>query len=286
MNMIWNEQGFFEISPKPNSNELKEYYNDNYTGKKLQNGREYTTDEIYNKYLGCMEAEYILNGAKGSFIDIGCGEGFYLDHFSKLGWSVLGADFSKDGITKHFPSLTDKVIQGDVFETIDNLIKRGDKFDFITLNHVLEHVIDPNALIKKIKLLASKKCVFKISVPNDFSLIQTYLKENNYIERDYWVCTPDHLNYFNTEGLVKFLIHNDFRIIDTLAEFPIELFLFNDHSNYQKLPETGRSAHYSRVHFENMLAKDSIQKLISFRRGCANSGIGRVVSAYCSLVHD
>jgi 2-polyprenyl-3-methyl-5-hydroxy-6-metoxy-1,4-benzoquinol methylase len=284
MELKWNTEGYYEVSPKPTTKELKEYYQNNYVEKKLQNGEvTYTEDEIFHKSLGCKEAYTILSKKSGSMLDIGCGEGFYLNYFEQQGWSVLGADFSKDGIHKNFPNLIDSFIEGDVFDTIDILINKESKFDLITINHVLEHVIDPKAIIEKLRCLMNKESVLRVSVPNDFSVIQNFLKSNGKIEKDFWICYPDHLNYFNVDGIRSFLDMNGFDVVDILAEFPIELYLMNDSSNYSKNPSLGKSAHEARISTENMMAKNSIEDLISFRRGCAGANIGRVVSAYCQI---
>ena len=73
------------------------------------------------------------------------------------------------------------------------------------------------------------------------------------------------------------------RVNHLLAELPIEIFLYHRESNYLKNRAVGFQSHRTRIEIKNMLAKRSIQELVAFREGCCRAGLGRVVTAYCSL---
>jgi 2-polyprenyl-3-methyl-5-hydroxy-6-metoxy-1,4-benzoquinol methylase len=112
------------------------------------------------------------------------------------------------------------------------LIKKGLKYDVIWLGNVLEHVLDPLSLLKRIHLLSSEVGVLVIEVPNDFSEIQKHLLLNKQIADDFWVAVPDHISYFNYQGLINICSAAEWYYGGIIGDFPIDWFLFNEYSNY------------------------------------------------------
>jgi hypothetical protein len=74
-----------------------------------------------------------------------------------------------------------------------------------------------------------------------------------------------------------------YELIDLLGDFPIEIFLMNEKSNYNIYPEAGSSAHKARLFFDVKLYEASLEKYIAFRRGCGKSGVCRNLIAYCRV---
>ena len=115
------------------------------------------------------------------FLDIGCGEGWALNYFSKKKWDVVGLDYTNHACKHQNPEFAKFILTGDIHKTIDVLIKEDQRFDVIWLENVLEHVLAPLKLLQKIKKLIKNYGVLLIEVPNDFSIIQKYLYDNQYI---------------------------------------------------------------------------------------------------------
>jgi 2-polyprenyl-3-methyl-5-hydroxy-6-metoxy-1,4-benzoquinol methylase len=285
--LIENGLGFYEVFPKPSAHYLRHYYNNKYYGTDKVNNQynhNYTEDELIHKQIESFEALQYLPGEVGRLIEIGFGEGFFLDHFHSLGWQISGVDFTCDGLFKYHPHLKDKVLVGDVFESIEALIVENKKYDLVICNNVLEHVIDPLVLLNHIRKLLAPGGMARIVVPNDGSWLQQEIVNRDLAANDYWVCPPDHLNYFTVTSLSKTLRSSEFDIVDILGSFPIDFFLLNPDTNYQQTPGLGRNCHFARVAFEVALFRQSIQNLIEFRRGCAKAGIGRDLVVYCRAV--
>lgn len=98
-----------------------------------------------------------------------------------------------------------KVITGDLYESLDDFHSQGRKFSLVVLDNILEHVLDPANLINKIKnVLYDTDSAVLVRVPNDFTFIQSFLKENKMVDKEYWVAPPGHLNYFNSTNLAFF----------------------------------------------------------------------------------
>lgn len=283
MGVVLNDKfGFYQIKPSPTPEELDSYYNTNYYDYGTY-AAEYSEFELTQKVLPAYEIDYLLKGKKGRILDIGCGEGFVIGHLAKQGWDVCGLDFSLDGVKRHFPDLADKVIKGDIYKSLENLILVKEKFDVIICNNVLEHVIDPLSFLNRFKSLCHDETVIRIQVPNDFSWFQNALKRDGMINNEYWINPPAHLSYFNNESLNTVLSSYGYQITELLGDFPIELFLLNEKSNYNKDKATGPFAHKARLYFDVNLFKTSIDKYIAFRRGCGQSGVCRNLISYCKI---
>ncbi len=281
--LVENKLGYFEVQPKPDAQQLSDYYNQKYfVNPQTQYQTSYTADEFRHKYIRCREAEHFKPEIK-TVLDIGCGEGFTLDYFFKKNCTVQGFDYTLDGVNHFFPHLKPYVQGGNLFEQIGLWAEQNHKSDLLICENVLEHVIDPVELLKSIKKLMAPGSACRLVVPNDFSLLQNYLVSSGLAPKDYWLAYPDHLNYFNRTSFENLLKSLNFQIIEMLADFPIDLFLMNPDTDFKQNPDKGKNCHLTRVAFENMLADQSIEHLISFRKGCAQSHIGRNLIAYCRV---
>jgi hypothetical protein len=111
-------------------------------------------------------------------------------------------------------------------------------------------------------------------VPNDFSALQrAFLKVKG--QRPWFVCLPDHLNYFDFRTLALALEATGFEVEDITALYPLELFLLQD-LDYIADPSLGPVAHRRRVMFEdNMKAAGMSDDLDHFYRTLAAGGFGR-----------
>ena len=147
--------GYYEIWPKPARDELRRYYSGYYANPDRANQYSYgyTAEELEHKTIAVSEAHHYAPTGGSTFFEIGCGEGFFLKGFSDRGWIVEGVDFTDDGLQKYHPELRKCMVVGDVFDVIDEKVERGRKYDFIACNNVLEHVIDPIALLEQLTAL-------------------------------------------------------------------------------------------------------------------------------------
>ncbi len=278
--------GFLTVDPKPTTEELKRFYQEKYfaSANANQYTSEYTTDELLNKRIDCEEAASIIGDQPSkNLLDIGCGEGFFMEYFSNLGWNVRGLDFTADGILTFHPHLKDVTEIGDLFAGLDNIIKAGSKFEFVSLNNVLEHVIYPLELLQKLRLILTDNGICRIRVPNDNSWLQRLIVEKGFGPQDYWYCAPEHLNYMSTNEFQETLENNGLQVMAMFGDFPIELFLLNQNSNYKADVAKGKAAHKARIIFENKFFEKDITKFLRFRKVCAEAGISRNSTAYVRL---
>lgn len=290
MDIIKNQAfGYLEVVPKPSNAELKEYYANKYyqdPKPRYYYSHFYSDEELKYKANKLKQKSYILEEILDSdgpkkIIDLGCGEGFTLDYFNKKKWDVLGLDHSNFSISNFHPHLLTNFIQCDLFEEIEKLITDNRTFDVIILDNVLEHVIDPIKLIDSCYKILNQNGILVIEVPNDYSKFQKFLIAKNIVSKEYWLAVPDHLSYFSKESLIKLCESKNFKTKKVIADFPIEWYLVNTHSNYVEDRNRGKVAHESRLFIENFLDHENkMDSLISFYEKLADIGQGRILTGF------
>jgi SAM-dependent methyltransferase len=225
-----------------------------------------------------LNSEDSPEGGK-KFLDVGCGEGYVLSHFKSIGWEVTGLDFSTHGARRNNPDIEQCIIQGDVYASLENLKTSELKYHGIFLGNILEHVLNPEALIDSIYPLLEEGGLLCITVPNDFSILQNYLIESGKVTKPYWLAFPDHLNYFDLQSLTNLLSARGLPVIDHFADFPIDWFLVNPQSNYVSDISKGKSAHNSRVILDSMINESTnAEAKRNFWRSLSALGFGRDIT--------
>lgn len=269
----------------------QEYLNDYYSSKYYQNPQgtyqtNYSKQEEDQRNLRIQLFEEFVEirikdsmQSEKSFLDVGCGEGFFLSHFKSLGWRISGIDFSVHGVRENNPDLESFITQGDIYLSLQNLKVSNLKYDLIFLGNVLEHVLNPVELIDILVHLLNSGGLLCVTVPNDFSDLQEHFIKDGVVARPYWLNFPDHLNYFSLDTLEKFLRDRNLKVLDHFCDFPIEWYLENPNSNYVNDPSKGKAAHLSRVVLDQMInAHSNKEAKLAFWRSLAELGFGRAIT--------
>jgi SAM-dependent methyltransferase len=208
-------------------------------------------------------------------LEVGCGEGWLMAAAAGAGYDVRGLDFSDDGLKRFHPDLVARATFGDAFENLDRLIAAGARFDVVAMEHVLEHVLDPEGLLARLPRLVEPGGVVAITVPNDFSPLQLAAKAAGAIDRDFWVAPPQHLNYFDAPSLRRLLERLGFGLRLGYASFPIDWFLMHPGSNYVADPAAGKPAHRARMAIDLMLAREGMAAYLGLAEALFACGAGR-----------
>lgn len=283
-----NRFGYYSLKEIPSPEELQQYYTSKYYQEaKGSYQKEYSEEEVRH-ILNKLEQKYALlteqlrldGKDRPRLLDVGCGEGWAIDFFVKKGWYVLGLDFSVYGCQRHNPGCTAFLKPGDIEISLEQLGNEKELFDVIWLDNVLEHIVDPLFLLKKCKRVCDTDGILLIEVPNDFSLLQQHLYEQGQINEPFWVAAPDHINYFNQEGLIKLCQEAGWQHLDTIGDFPIDWNLFNINTNYVLDKSKGKSCHHARVNLENYLFSLSVEKTNNLYRCLAELGLGRQIISF------
>lgn len=285
-NVRLNSYGYYEIINKPSEQELNDYYEKKYFQEhKATHKKVYDKDEIYYIYTRLERKLNIIDEISprhsfSSFLDVGCGEGWALDFFNKKGFDCTGIDYSSFGLKMQNPQFLKNTVIGNIYRIVADFAKAGKKYDIILLDNVLEHVMDPLVLLRSAHSLLTDNGILIIEVPNDFSKLQLHLIENGFIDRPFWIAYPDHLSYFNKDGLTNLAKDAGFLQAHLSSDYPIGLNLLNPLTNYVKNKHVGKTVHKSRMDTELFLDKLGKNQTTKLFNTLAEAGLGRNLICY------
>ena len=186
------ERDMLVTSPQPEAEDLAKYYeSDAYISHTDSNkGLVAFIYQNVRKYSLALKLRLItsLHGKEGSLVDIGAGTGDFLKLAKDNNWDVKGVEPNE--------SAANLAIQKglEIKDSIDVLV--GQKFDVVTLWHVLEHLPDLESTIEKIEALVKPGGILIVAVPNYKSFDAKFYK-------NYWAAydTPRHLWHFSKASM-------------------------------------------------------------------------------------
>lgn len=152
--------------------------------------------------------------SKGRLLEVGCGDGLFLEFAQKEGFEVWGVDFDRKAVEVAKRRGLKNVFSISFNDFVEYAKKEMLKFDAITFFECLEHQEDPDEFIKNIKTLL--KCGGRIagSVPNRDRLI---------INRDVWDWPPHHLIWWNKKSVEKFLAKSFKEVLIYEVYYPYQM---------------------------------------------------------------
>lgn len=278
--------GYVQAIPRPNQEELDTFYREIYYGEGVTATYHvsYSEDEIKQKRLRAdcvveLLAQNCGNAKSVDFLEVGCGEGFVLSSAAAKGWTVAGVDYQLAPVLAFNPEMAPLVAATDPNVYLNELIEKGIKKDVLVLQNVLEHVLDPEELLRKLQRLLTDDGCLLVQVPNDFSDFQTLADQQGRINRDYWFLPPQHLNYFNDRNLPEVAQACGFELVDGISDFPIEMYLWGNTENYVTDKTKGKFAHQARVSLDLFFSRNGLDKYLQFYRAAFQIGVGRNICA-------
>ncbi len=192
--------GFIFTNPQPDNDQLYKYYK----------SKEYLSHTASNKSLIGLLYRLIRNRAlRGKYkllktykkepsdlLDYGCGTGDFLKFCKDNGWKVSGIEPDTDArtmaINRNGP---------ETFDSLETLLEHSkNRFDVITMWHVLEHIPDFKKVLSSLVNLLAEDGIIIIAVPNCKSKDALHYKE-------FWAAydTPRHLYHFTRETMGRLL---------------------------------------------------------------------------------
>lgn len=196
----------------------------------------------------------------GTLLDIGCGEGVFVNYAIKNGFHAFGTDFSQDSIDagrRLFGLETTYRCSPKEISTLTNILQ----FDAVTAFEVIEHLDRPKDFLAEVYPLLKQDGRIAVSVPN----------------RDKWPFTefndypPHHLTRWTERSLRTFFSSNHFEVIAVrlgsrfhsyrmFLGYLFRIVLYRIMGMYRK----GLTLDEPKVRTANILKNEGVRSVLSF----------------------
>lgn len=265
--------GFAHLWPLPSKEELAELYSEKYYAEEKPNYLKHQEEDsdwwisTYNDRL--TRIEDLLSDDRRSALDVGSGPGWFLQVAERRGWRAVGLE---PALAPH------EYCRGKGLDVIRGKYPAdapARKFDLIHFGQTLEHLWHPAEIVDFAYGHLSPGGILSVTVPNDFSPLQTALEANGWPQ--YWVAPPYHVSYFSPESLALLVAEAGFEVVAVDGSFPMELFLLLG-ADYVGHPKIGRACHRARMLMEKVLDNGYSALKRRIYKALIEIGVGREVT--------
>lgn len=201
------ECGLVRMDPAPTEEALVRYY-DAYAEHMTSYGRAVMTEDEGKTRADADIGDLERWRAPGTLLDIGCGGGHIMRAAAKRSWDAFGTEMGQRAVQALRSTFAADRIGRD-----DELPTGGpSRYDAVVLRHVLEHLRDPLAALRRVHGLLAGDGVLLCEVP-DVNALRVRLRGRPLMGQM-------HLWHFGALTLARFL---------TVAGFDVRELCFRDH---------------------------------------------------------
>lgn len=136
-------------------------------------------------------------------LDVGCGAGTFLEAAARAGWDAVGVEVSQTA-TAHLRERGFEVFCGE----LERANYPNNHFDVVIASEVVEHVRDPQAMLREIARILRPGGLLWATTPHARGISARLLGNKWSI-----VCPPEHLQLFSVSGIKRLLLGSGFRNI-------------------------------------------------------------------------
>ena len=190
---------------------------------------------------------------------------------------MKGIDIGSYALEHFHPDMKPFFEKGDMETLLPAMAERGEVYDVVNVDRVLDMVDDVDVCLDRIKTVMDGQSILVIKVANNYSNLQRMLLERGEMKEEYWLDDPDHTGYFNREGMIARMEANGFECMDFYGDTFVDFQLVNPFSNYYEKPETGKAAHKTAVCLENLFHDISLERTVEIYRMLGDMGFGREI---------
>ena len=197
--------GLLKTDPTPTKKDIVKYYkSEKYVSHNSKNEglffffyRLLRAVNFYSKYRF-----FSTNNANQNVLDFGSGEGYFLSKLQKKGFKTFGVEPTA---STTLPS---------ILPSIFNRQLDGQKFNYITAWHSVEHVHDLQKTVARLHDLLDERGTLLVAAPNYLSFDAKYYKS-------FWAAydAPRHLWHFDKTSLKDIFKNNGFRFVKSSPMF-------------------------------------------------------------------
>lgn len=182
-----------------------------------------SNEEAYYQNIR-VEIVPLLSGKYPAALEIGCGYGDTLCYLKKKGYVdwVAGIELNPEA-AKNSSERLDFFLEGDV-QSIP-LPFEDNSIDLILCLDVLEHLVDPWSVLRKLHNLLKPGGVIICSIPNvrNFRVLLPLVIMGNWKYQKYGILDKTHLRFFTKKSSIQLIKHAGFKI-DLIASTGLSRF--------------------------------------------------------------
>jgi 2-polyprenyl-3-methyl-5-hydroxy-6-metoxy-1,4-benzoquinol methylase len=151
-----------------------------------------------------------------SVLDFGSGNG---------GFAILAKDIAKNIVTVELEKAVVSHYEKNAISLYDDLDKIDEKFDYITAFHVLEHLSEPEIIIKKMTALLKEGGKIILEVPNSNDALLSIYESEAFSKFTYWSC---HLYLYNQHTMTLLAKNTSLKIdfVKYIQRYPLSNHLY------------------------------------------------------------
>ncbi|MCZ6900456.1 MAG: class I SAM-dependent methyltransferase [Bacteroidetes bacterium] len=192
-------------NPRPETNKIIKYYeSDSYVP--IANRANTLINLIYQlvRKFTLKSKIRLINelSTKGNILDVGCGTGHFLQVCVKDGWKVQGVEQSM--VARNYAQ---ELLGITIYEQLSDIESLNQKYEIISLWHVLEHMEDLDQTMVGLKNHLSKNGTIVTAVPNCHSFDAKYYKS-------FWAGfdVPRHFYHFTQKTMEELVKRHQMKI--------------------------------------------------------------------------
>jgi 2-polyprenyl-3-methyl-5-hydroxy-6-metoxy-1,4-benzoquinol methylase len=155
--------------------------------------------------------EFVPQGAR-RILDVGCGEGHFGALLKQRGAEIWGVEPATQAAARATEKL-DRVLTMNIESALATLPPQG--FDCVVFNDVLEHLVDPGAVLLRARELLSADGLVVCSIPNVryFRNLWNLVAHKQWRYEDEGILDRTHLRFFTERSIVDMFDEHGFEIV-------------------------------------------------------------------------